>query len=447
MGKAIINKHIDNFENVYLTSLFDNDVEKRKGEIIICNDPNNPTIYIMDSEGNPKKIAGGGGSGSGSSYDDTAIRSLIAKNAEDIKELSESGLGSKTPNKIIVAGLSGQFGSGYYKNNDEIPAGTDVCEILQNILSQELYPSSVNGKEATASASMNGLSLSLSVSGTVEVGTMVELSECKTNGSFVSKTPSSISGMSYGYSKTNDDTKDSSNTTIIKECEAQISDNLYTISMTVAHGFDAGSQTLPLSSEGEGEASLEVVNIGCVAEGSNSVSVVASGASYTYHADKIDKVYYCSNIGKTDASKYHAGIEAVDGITEKATITTSANVWGAYYYFMGYSNNTSVEQFDSNTIRELIVKNGWVEKDKETVIIPNGTNILSNGKSIVIACPAHYKLKSINYSNQADMLPKFTSVGVVSVQTGEILSDYNVYVYPISNNTPVEFTNVSLEEA
>ena len=41
------------------------------------------------------------------------------------------------------------------------------------------------------------------------------------------------------------------------------------------------------------------------------------------------------------------------------------------------------------------------------------------------------------------MLSKFIS-GTVSVQTGEINTDYNVYVYSITNNAQVEFTNVSL---
>ena len=45
------------------------------------------------------------------------------------------------------------------------------------------------------------------------------------------------------------------------------------------------------------------------------------------------------------------------------------------------------------------------------------------------------------------MLPKFTSVGIVSVKTGEIYTDYNVYVYPITNNAEVEYTNVTLVTA
>lgn len=90
MAKAIINKHIDSVQDVVLTELFVKDEKKNKGELLICNDPENPTIYIMDTTGNPRKIAGGGGSGSSEAYDDTAIWNAVNKNTEAITELKEN---------------------------------------------------------------------------------------------------------------------------------------------------------------------------------------------------------------------------------------------------------------------------------------------------------------------------------------------------------------------
>ena len=174
------------------------------------------------------------------------------------------------------------------------------------------------------------------------------------------------------------------------------------------------------------------------------MTITATGSTYSYSSDAIGKVYYCSNLKKTDASKYHAGVEAVNGQTNQATRTASASVTGAYYYFMGYSENTDYTQFDSDSIRNLTIKCGWINKDGNTTIVPSGTNIVSNGKSVVIACPTTYELKSIKYSNQADMLQNFKSVGNIPVKTGEIETDYKVYVCPITNNAQVEFTNVVL---
>ena len=90
MAKAIINKHIDSVQDVVLTDLFIKDETNNKGELVICNDPENPTIYIMDTTGNPRKIAGGGGSGSGEAYDDAAIWSAVNKNTEAIEALQNN---------------------------------------------------------------------------------------------------------------------------------------------------------------------------------------------------------------------------------------------------------------------------------------------------------------------------------------------------------------------
>ena len=45
------------------------------------------------------------------------------------------------------------------------------------------------------------------------------------------------------------------------------------------------------------------------------------------------------------------------------------------------------------------------------------------------------------------MLPKYSANGIISVMTGEVATDYMVYVYPITNNAVVEFTNVTLVKA
>ena len=415
MGKAIINKHIDSVDDINLSEKFIVDDDKRKGEILICNDPKKPSIYIMDKEGNPKNI------------------------------------GSSISNDIVVAGLDGQFGAGNYENGQTIPAGTDIYTILQNILCKELYPTGVKSVSASATASMKSLILELSKTGKVEVGTLVKLTKGETNGSSVSKTDSSVTGMTYGYSSENDNTKDSEDSSIVKVCSTNIADNNYEISASISSGFNADNEnyvmTTPESKTGTGKASLEATNLGCVIEGSNSIEISATGASYSYSADEISKVYYCSNLGKTDDAHYHNGVGTVSGTTGKPTKTASETVTGAYKYFMGYSTNTSYDQFDSDSIRNLTTKTGWVTKDGTTTIIEKGTIEKSNGKSIIIACPSKYILKDIDYSNQASMRDNFSSIGKVVVKTGEIDTEYSVYVYPIKNGTEVEFTNVSLSKA
>ncbi len=364
----------------------------------------------------------------------------------EINSLKEKN-DSLIPNDIIVAGLDSKLGAGNYNNNDVIPAGTDMYEILQNILCKELFPTNVTTTVASATASMNNLILSLDKSNTIEVGTLVKLISGSTNGSVVNKVNSKISNIEYGYSTQNNNTKESSDKSIEKECTTEISDNEYTIFASIISGFTADTETniktTPETKTGEGSASLVETKLGCVIEGDNKITINAIGASYSYSANAIDKIYYCSNLGKTSENQYHEGIGSVSGTTEKPTNSTSAIVKGRYKYFLGYSDNTSFDQFNSDSIRALTVKSNWLNLDSTTEVV-GGTYTSSDGTSIVIACPTKYKLSSIENSLGSSILGNFSSSGVVAVKTGEINTDYNVYVYPITNGTVIDFKNVKI---
>lgn len=58
MARTIVNKHLDNKENI-TRELFHENNEYAKGEIIIVND-DEPSIYVLDNKLNPKPISGGG---------------------------------------------------------------------------------------------------------------------------------------------------------------------------------------------------------------------------------------------------------------------------------------------------------------------------------------------------------------------------------------------------
>ena len=92
-------------------------------------------------------------------------------------------------------------------------------------------------------------------------------------------------------------------------------------------------------------------------------------------------------------------------------------------------------------MRDLLIKSDFINGRTSVV---GDSPIKSNGKSIVIACPKQYSLKSITNSLGASILSNF-EVGEVPVATGSINTTYNVYVYPITNNTEVEFKNVVIE--
>jgi hypothetical protein len=94
MGKAIINKHIDDKSTVS-RDIFVKDLEKAKGEIVINNDVNEPSIYIVNNNNEVVKISGSGSSGGGGSYDDTAIRSELNKVKTNVEILQGDVEGDK----------------------------------------------------------------------------------------------------------------------------------------------------------------------------------------------------------------------------------------------------------------------------------------------------------------------------------------------------------------
>jgi hypothetical protein len=140
---------------------------------------------------------------------------------------------------------------------------------------------------------------------------------------------------------------------------------------------------------------------------------------------------------------------------EEATVkenTTPSNskeikVNGRYKYYVGYSTNTVYSQFDSAAIKALSAKKGDITVNSTTTVLNDTTKLTSNGTSIVVACPAKYKLATITNGVGADILANFSSVGTVSYTNGSATTDYKVYVYPITNGATVEFKNLTLTKA
>lgn len=360
-----------------------------------------------------------------------------------VREIEADDTKLKKP--IVVAGLSGQFGAGNYSNGNTIPAGTDIQTILQNLLCKELYPSatSTNG---TISNSIAQPTVTLSHSGTIEVGTEVSLDSASVAESTVSTTPNKVTGMTNGYSAADDDSADSTATSVSKEWSTSRTGNAYSMSATVTK-FNGGNTTATTPAT-VATRSMAATTLGYAAEGTNKIKVSVTGDTFTGSVEEIPVMYLVSNLGNTDASKKTTKVNAQSNITPAApTNSREVSVTGKYKYFLGYSANTAFNQFDSASVRKLNAKTDWIEIDGTTTIVGDKPSMTSNGKSIVVACPAKYKLATIQNGVGANILPNFTSVGNVDVTTGSITTSYKVYVYPITNGAAVEFKNVTLTKA
>ena len=360
-----------------------------------------------------------------------------------VREIEADDTKLKKP--IVVAGLSGQFGAGNYSNGNTIPAGTDIQTILQNLLCKELYPTptSTNG---TISNSIAQPTVTLSHSGTIEVGTEVSLNSASVAESTVSTTPNKVTGMTNGYSAADDDSADSTATSVSKDWSTSRTGNAYSMSATVTK-FNGGNTTATTPAT-VATRSMTATTLGYAAEGTNKIKVSVTGDTFTGSVAEIPVMYLVSNLGNTDASKKTTKVNAQSNITPAApTNSREVSVTGKYKYFLGYSDNTTYNQFNSESVRKLNAKTNWIEIDGTTTIVSDKPSMTSNGKSIVVACPAKYKLATIQNGVGANILPNFTSVGNVDVTTGSITTSYKVYVYPITNGAAVEFKNVTLTKA
>ena len=353
---------------------------------------------------------------------------------------------TKLKNKIVVAGIDGQLGAGNYKNGDEIDAGTDIQTILQNILSKELYatPSNTIG---TMTASIDKPTVSLDNSGTVEVGTLITMNSATVTDSKVATTPQKVDSMTYGYSVADDDKADSTGTIISKSWTTAATGGAYKMSATV-NGFNADPTTHVQQTPATVSAkTMPQTVLGCAVEGNNTITVSVTGDTFTGSVDGIDSVYYCSNLGHTDAAKKTTAIAAInDKVSNTPTNSQTVTVRGVYKYFLGYSTNKVFNQFTSASVRALTTRTGDINKDDTTTIV-DSTKISSNGNSIVVACPSTYKLATVENGIGASILANFSSVGEVNVETGSITTKYKVYVYPVIGGAVVEFKNVTLTKA
>lgn len=351
---------------------------------------------------------------------------------------------TKLKNKIVVAGIDGKLGAGNYQNGDEIDAGTDIQTILQNILSKELYatPSNTIG---TMTASIDKPTVSLDNSDTVEVGTLITMNSATVTDSKVSTTPQKVEGMTYGYSVADDDSVDSTETIISKSWTTAATGGDYKMSATVT-GFNADTTThVQQTPAGVSAQTMPQTVLGCAAEGSNTITVSATGDTFTGSVDGIDSVYYCSNLGHTDAAKKTTAIAAINNqVSNAPTSSQTVTVNGRYKYFMGNSTAQVVSDLNSASIRGLEI-NGWTTVNGTTIIRDANTIWESNGHSIVIACPNKYSLDTVTDSMGNDNKSLFSEIGTVDVTTGSINTTYNVYIFPIESGTVMKLKNITLK--
>jgi hypothetical protein len=162
--------------------------------------------------------------GDGTKYlsDDGTYKLIVADTAETVK----------TTDEILVAG--GPLADLLNKAGiNSISSDTSMQDLFISLFTKELWPTNLAFKEGTVSAAITAPSFTLSSTNLVEVGATVTIRKTTLSAATMSTTARTYSGFTYGYSSTNDNTKDSSNTTItVNASNAALNSVNYTMKRT-----------------------------------------------------------------------------------------------------------------------------------------------------------------------------------------------------------------------
>lgn len=233
---------------------------------------------------------------------------------------------------------------------NSISPDTSMQDLFVSLFTKELWPTNLVFKEGTVSAAIAAPSFTLSNTGLVEVGATVTIGKTTLSAATMSTTARTYSGFTYGYSSTNDNTKDSSNTTItVNASNAALNSVNYTMKRTTNDSVEnATANTNPA------QVTLDSKTFKAI-EGTNTVKVDITGPTANATFASMPVYYACSNLGKT--SEEHKSV-AKDTITKTSSTPSNSktlNVTGVYPYYTNKDNITTFAKLGLTTNKTLDV--------------------------------------------------------------------------------------------
>ena len=325
----------------------------------------------------------------------------------------------------------------------EIAADTSIEDVLFSLICKELWAKTLTFSEGTVASSINQPSFTLENSGkTVEVGTKCALSEITMG----SATPSvsknrTYSGFTYGYSADNDNTQDSSNTSITAgiDVDAALNEGNYTMSRDYTQ-FNGASDDSATANADASKVKLDGAELTVSYVGTNSVKVTVGGptASATFSAMPV--YYACSNLKKTkDAAKDSEGQYKSDAKdAQKVTSSAASNsktlsVTGARAFWTGSVKNAMTD-FTSATVRAA----GESEDNHLTKSLGTNvpTTITATGGDAQVIIATQKEITEVTSKNQigASVFGNFNHHNVsIEGANGFTAISYHVYEWSPAN--------------
>lgn len=254
---------------------------------------------------------------------------------------------------------------------NSISPDTSMQDLFVSLFTKELWPTNLVFKEGTVSAAIAAPSFTLSNTGLVEVGATVTIGKTTLSAATMSTTARTYSGFTYGYSSTNDNTKDSSNTTItVNASNAALNSVNYTMKRTTN-----GSVENATANTNPAQVTLDSKTFKAI-EGTNTVKVDITGPTANATFASMPVYYACSNLGKT--SEEHKSV-AKDTITKTSSTPSNSktlNVTGVYPYYTNKDNITAFAKLPLTTNKTLDVTFvAETASNKHTFKLPSKFNV------------------------------------------------------------------------
>lgn len=233
---------------------------------------------------------------------------------------------------------------------NSISPDTSMQDLFVSLFTKESWPTNLVFKEGTVSAAIAAPSFTLSNTGLVEVGATVTIGKTTLSAATMSTTARTYSGFTYGYSSSNDNTKDSSNTTItVNASNVALNSVNYTMKRTTN-----GSVENATANTNHAQVTLDSKTFKAI-EGTNTVKVDITGPTANATFASMPVYYACSNLGKTNEEHK---TEPKDTTTKTSTIPSNSktlNVTGVYPYYTNKDNITAFAKLPLTTNKTLDV--------------------------------------------------------------------------------------------
>lgn len=233
---------------------------------------------------------------------------------------------------------------------NSISPDTSMQDLFVSLFTKELWPTNLVFKEGTVSAAIAAPSFTLSNTGLVEVGATVTIGKTTLSAATMSTTARTYSGFTYGYSSSNDNTKDSSNTTItVNASNAALNSVNYTMKRTTN-----GSVENATANTNPAQVTLNSKTFKAI-EGTNTVKVDITGPTANATFASMPVYYACSNLGKTSEEHKSVAKGTITKTSSTPSNSKTLNVTGVYPYYTNKDNITTFAKLGLTTNKTLDV--------------------------------------------------------------------------------------------